>query len=66
MRLQGSRVKQNVVIGDDVWIGEGVFINAGVSIGKGSIIAARSVIVKNVPCYSIVGGNPAKIIRSRY
>lgn len=53
-------------IGHNVWIGEGVFIRQGVQIGNGSIIASRSVITKDVPSYSIVGGNPGKVIRKRY
>lgn len=53
-------------IGTDVWIGHGTIVVAGVSIGHGAIIAAGSVIVKNVPPCSIVGGNPAKVIRERF
>jgi len=41
-------------------------IMQGVKIGDGAIIAARSVVVKDVPPYTIVGGNPAKIIRQRF
>jgi acetyltransferase-like isoleucine patch superfamily enzyme len=40
-------------------------ILAGVTVGKGSIVAAGSIVTKDVPPYSIVGGNPAKIIKSR-
>lgn len=53
-------------IGQDVWIGTQSFIKAGVTIGDGSIIAAHSVVTKDVPPYSIYGGNPAKIIRGRF
>ena len=52
-----------VVIGDDVWVGEGSFICKGVRIGNGAIIAARSVVTKDVPEFTIVGGNPARMIR---
>lgn len=53
-------------IGDDVWIGHGAIIIAGVRICSGSIIAAGSVVVRDVlPC-SIVGGNPAKVIKQRF
>lgn len=54
------------VIGNDVWLGANVFIKRGVEIGDGAIIAAGSVVVKDVPPYAIVGGNPAKIIRYRF
>jgi acetyltransferase-like isoleucine patch superfamily enzyme len=52
-------------IGNDVWIGHGSTVKAGVSIGDGAIVAAGSVVVKDVPPYAIVGGNPARVIRMR-
>lgn len=55
-----------VIIGDDVWVGYGAIIMSGVVIGRGSIIAAGSVVTKDVPAYSIVGGNPAKLIKMRF
>jgi acetyltransferase-like isoleucine patch superfamily enzyme len=64
IRNQGV-TKKPVVIEDDVWIAAGCLIIPGVTIGKGSVIAAGSVVVKNVPPYSIVGGNPAKVIKER-
>lgn len=54
------------VIGNDVWIGANVIIPGGIHIGTGAIIAAGSVVVKDVPPYAIVGGNPARIIRYRF
>lgn len=65
MRLQGMNKEKKVIIGDDVWIGTRVIIMPGVRIGKGSIIAAGSIVTKNVLPYSIVGGVPAKLIKSR-
>lgn len=53
-------------IGNDVWIGLNVILIDGVNIGDGSIIAAGSVVTKNVPPYSIVGGVPAKLIKMRF
>ncbi len=53
-------------IGSDVWIGANVIIPGGVQIGTGSIVAAGSVVVKDVPPYAVVGGNPAKVIRLRF
>ena len=53
-------------IGADVWIGNNAMIKSGVTIGHGAIIGAGAVVVKNIPPYAIVGGNPAKIIRYRF
>lgn len=58
--------KGQVLIGNDVWIGMDVTILGGVRIGNGAVIAAGSVVVKDVPPYVIVGGNPAKLIRYRF
>lgn len=55
--------KGPVVIGNNVWIGDKVTILAGVNIGNGAIIAANSVVTKDIPSFSVVGGNPAKIIK---
>ncbi|NOR55629.1 MAG: hypothetical protein GQ531_05420 [Sulfurovum sp.] len=56
----------DTLIGDDVWIGSEAMILAGVTIGSGAIIAARSVVVKDVPPYAVVGGNPAEVIKYRF
>jgi acetyltransferase-like isoleucine patch superfamily enzyme/glycosyltransferase involved in cell wall biosynthesis len=64
MRQQGV-IRKRVVIEDDCWLASGAIILAGVTVGKGSIIAAGAVVTKDVPPYSIVGGNPARIIRNR-
>ncbi len=58
--------KGDVVIGNDVWIGHNATIMAGVTVGNGSIIAAHAIVTKDVPPYTIVGGNPAKEIRKRF
>ena len=60
------KTRGNVVIGNDVWIGRGATIMSGVTIGDGAVIAARALVVKDVPPYAIVGGNPAKLIRYRF
>lgn len=52
-----------VVIEDDVWIGEYASVMKGVTIGKGSIVAAHAVVTKDVPPYSVVAGNPAKVVK---
>ena len=58
--------KGDINIGNDVWIGYRATILSGVSIGNGAVIGAGSVISKNVAPYSIVAGNPAKLIRMRF
>lgn len=62
---QGTTPELPVIIEDDCWICQNVIILPGVLVERGSILAAGAVITKNVPAYSIVGGNPAKIIKSR-
>lgn len=59
------KINKKVVIEDFVWCGNDVTIIPGVTIGEGAIIAAGSVVVKDIPKYAIVGGNPAKIIKYR-
>ena len=56
----------DVIIGSDVWIGDNVTIMSGVTVGDGAILANNSHVVKNVDPYSIVGGNPAKLIKYRF
>ena len=55
--------KGPVVIGDYVWIGDKATILPNVTIGKGAVVAANAVVTKDVPAYSVVAGNPAKIIK---
>ena len=58
--------KGDVIIGNDVWIGDNVTIMSGVTIGDGVVVANNSHIVNNVEPYSLVGGNPAKLIKYRF
>jgi virginiamycin A acetyltransferase len=58
--------KGDTIVGNDVWFGHESLIMPAISIGDGAIIASRSVVTKNVPPYTIVGGNPARIIRKRF
>ncbi len=55
-----------IVIEDDVWVGADAIILKGVTIKTGSVIGAGSVVTKDVPAYSIVGGIPAKVIKMRF
>lgn len=57
---------KQTVIGHDVWIGERAIILDGVTIGTGAVIAAGAVVTKSVEPYSIVGGVPAKVLKTRF
>ena len=56
----------DIVIGNDVWIGYEAVVLAGVTIGDGAVIGTRAVVTRDVPPYTIVGGVPAKPIRTRF
>ncbi len=56
----------DTVVGNDVWIGYDALVMPGVHIGDGAVVATRSVVTRDVPPYAIVGGNPARVIRSRF
>ena len=59
-------IKGDTVIGNDVWIGQNAVILPGVHIGDGAMIGADSVVASDVPPYTIVAGNPARIKRKRF
>ena len=65
MCFQGHVPKKIKRIGNDVWIGRDVHMTPGRTIADGSIIAMGAVLTKDFPPYSIVGGNPAKLIKYR-
>jgi len=58
--------KGDIVIGNDVWVGRESVIMPGVKIGDGAIVAAYSIVTKDVPAYTVYGGNPAKFIKKRF
>ncbi len=64
VRNTGIEYAKPIVIEDDVWIGAGVSVCPGVTIGRGAVIAAGSTVTKDVAPYSLVGGVPAKFIKS--
>jgi acetyltransferase-like isoleucine patch superfamily enzyme len=59
------RIMKPIKIGDFVWVGHGALILGGVTIGEGAIVGAGSVVTRDVPPFAIVGGNPARVIKSR-
>lgn len=58
--------KGDTVLGHDVWVGNNVTFMPGVEVGSGAVIASGAVVTKNVKPYTIVGGNPARLIRPRF
>lgn len=65
MIKQGNEAPRQTIIEDDCWIGRNVTMTPGRHISQGSVIGACCVLTKDFPEYSIVGGNPSKLIRSR-
>jgi acetyltransferase-like isoleucine patch superfamily enzyme len=58
-------IHQPILLEDDIWVAGRVIITAGVTVGMGSVLAAGAVVTKDVPAWSICGGVPAKILKSR-
>lgn len=61
-----NRFSNKTKIGNDVWIGANVTVVNGVTIGDGAVVGANTIVTKDVPPYSIVVGNPGKIIKKRF
>jgi acetyltransferase-like isoleucine patch superfamily enzyme len=61
---RGPELGREIHVGEDCWIGGSVVVLPGVTIGKGSVVGAGSVVTKSVPDFTVVAGNPAKIIRT--
>lgn len=64
IRKEFNITRGAIILEDDVWVGFNSIIFKGVTIGRGAIIAAGSVITKDVAAYTLVGGNPAQVIRN--
>jgi len=65
-RFSDKANKFGITLGNDVWIGFGATFMGGVTIGDGAIVGANTLVLKDVPAYSIVAGNPAKQIGTRF
>ena len=65
MQEQGYTPPRQTIIGDDVWIGRQVTMTPGRTISKGSVIGACCLLCKDFPEYSVIGGNPSKLIKNR-
>ncbi len=63
---KGFQEQAHITIGNNVWIGQKVVIMDGVTIGDNSIVATGAIVTKDVPPYSIVGGVPAKVIKTLF
>lgn len=61
-----KELRGDTVVGNDVWIGMEALLMPGVAVGHGAIVAARAVVSRDVPPYSIVAGNPAKVVKHRF
>lgn len=61
-----ASLRGDTIVGNDVWIGMAATVMPGVTIGDGAIVATRAVVTGDVPPYSVVGGNPARILRKRF
>jgi acetyltransferase-like isoleucine patch superfamily enzyme len=62
-RTEPGTGKGTIEIGDDVWIGDGAIVLKDLRIGDGAVVAAGSVVTDDVPPYSVVAGNPARIVK---
>jgi len=60
---KGPEMGREVEIGEDCWIGGGATVLPGVKIGRGCVVGAASVVTKDVPEFSVVAGNPARVVR---
>jgi putative colanic acid biosynthesis acetyltransferase WcaF len=58
-------LRKKIIIGDYVWIAAGAFIGPGVTIGEGAVVGARAVVMKDVPPWTVVAGNPAVVVKKR-
>lgn len=63
---KGPGLGLQLIVEDDVWIGFGAVLLSGITIGRGAIVAAGSVVTRDVPPYSVVAGNPSRVVKMRF
>jgi putative colanic acid biosynthesis acetyltransferase WcaF len=54
-----------ITIGAQSWVAAGCFIGPGITVGEGAVVGAHSVVTKDVPAWTVVAGNPARVIKPR-
>ena len=64
-RVDMPLLKPPITIGDDAWICADAFVGPGVVVGAGAVVAARAVALRNVPAWTVVVGNPARVLKKR-
>lgn len=64
-QINNPLIHAPIIIKDQVWIGAGVYVGMGVTVGQGAVLGAKACVYKDVDPWTIVGGNPAKFIKSR-
>lgn len=62
---QHPLISASIVIEDQAWVATEAFIGMGVTVGQGAVVGARAAVFKNVPSWTVVGGNPAKFLKQR-
>lgn len=63
---ENKNIKKAPILGNDVWIADGAVIYGGVTIHDGAVVAGNAVVTKDVEAYTVVGGNPARVIKKRF
>jgi putative colanic acid biosynthesis acetyltransferase WcaF len=58
-------VSAPIVVGGQAWVASGVFVGPGIKIGEGAVVGARAVVVDDVPAWTVVAGNPARVVKKR-